>query len=151
MALLKTSGEARDILEKLRRSSGVRPNLWARAAMGYSLSLPAEPEKTSYDSEGTEFREETFFGKDKEALMALLRQRVNSVPEQSEVGSLVKAHVERGLRYFFRQYERLNRRGDELMLHLLSMGSSSIVEEKEKFRRILPELPQLDTSFSFCA
>ena len=145
MALLKTSGEAREFLEKLRRSSGVRPNLWARAAMGYSLSLPAEPEKTSYDSDGTEFNERTFFGEDKEPLMALMRQRMNRIPEEPELGSLIKAHVERGLRYFWERYERLNKRGDELMLHLLSMGCNSIAEDKEKFRGVLPELPQLDS------
>ena len=40
MVHLKTSAAAREILERFRRSTGVRPNLWARAALGYSLSVP---------------------------------------------------------------------------------------------------------------
>jgi len=141
MALLKTSAEAREILEKLRRA-GVRPNLWARAALGYSLSLTADPENTTYDSEGTEFQEPTFFGQDdKETLLALLRQRLGSVPDQSELGALIKNHVERGLRFFSEQYEHLNRRGDELMLHLLSLAAS--VPTAEPVRRVLPELPDV--------
>lgn len=119
MALLKTSKEAREILERLRRA-GVRPNLWARAALGYSLSLADPPEDGGYDSEGTEFQEAVFFGEDKGVLLALLRQKTREAIPGEEAGPLIKLHVERGLRHFSDEYERLNRRGDELLLSLHS-------------------------------
>ena len=79
MALFTSSADAKEILESLRRASGgVRPNLWARAAFGYSLSLVADPDMKSYDSEGQEYSEKMFFGQDEESLMALLRQRLRS-------------------------------------------------------------------------
>ena len=121
MALLTTSKDAREILERLRRT-GVRPNLWARAALGYSLSLADSPKNADYDSEGTEFQEPVFFGEDKGVLLALLRQRAGKALAEEKVGPLIKLHVERGLRHFSGEYERLNRRGDELLLSLLSSG-----------------------------
>ena len=121
MGLLTTSKDAREILERLRRT-GVRPNLWARAALGYSLSLAESPDQADYDSEGTEFQEPVFFGDDRSVLLALLRQRAGKAVPAAEVGSLIKLHVERGLRHFSEEYERLNRRGDELLLSLVSCG-----------------------------
>lgn len=122
MALFKTSKEAREIMENFRRT-GIRPNLWARAALGYSLSLEAEPETALYDSEGTEFQESTFFGEDEAILLALMRQRLGEPVKKDEIGALVKLHVERGLRHFKKEYERLNRRGDELLLYLVEQCS----------------------------
>jgi len=119
MAHLKTSAQAREILERFRRSAGVRPNLWARAALGYSLSLDGEPPDGPFDSDGTEFQERVLFGDDAPVFAALLRQRAGKNTDADEFSTLVKRHVERGLRYFSEQFERLNRRGDELMLALL--------------------------------
>src|SRR5438876_2642419 len=98
MALRRTSKDAKEILETFRRSTGIRPNVWARAALGYSLSLAAEPTRGDYDSEGTEFQEKVFFGPDEESLMALIRQRLGRAPDAEDLGPLIKAHVERGLR-----------------------------------------------------
>jgi len=119
MALLTTSAEAREILEKFRRSTGIRPNLWARAALGYSLSLEGEPPEGPFDSEGTEFQEPVLLGEDAPVFQALLRERSGEALKTEEAAPLMKLHIERGLRHFAEQYERLNRRGDELLLHLL--------------------------------
>lgn len=115
----KTSEEARAVLSRLRRATGILPNLWARAAFGYSLSLSGIPEPDSFDSDGTEFQDRTFFGDDREILLALLRQRTGHQPSERELAQLMKAHVERGLRCFSDRYEQLNRRGDALILSLL--------------------------------
>ena len=119
MVHLKTSADSREILERFRRSTGVRPNLWARAALGYSLSLDAEPPEGPFDSDGTEFQERVLFGDDGPVLLALLRQRAGENLADEKIAPLVKRHVERGLHHFSQQYDRLNRRGDELMLSFL--------------------------------
>lgn len=142
MALPKTSAEAREILETFRRATGIRPNLWARAALGYSLSLEAPPEQIRYDSEGSEFQEKVFFGDDEEVLLGLLRQRLGRVPEPEEVGTLIKPHVERGLRHFYAEYQRLNRRGDELLLHLVQQSTSSIAVSESRSLELLPPAPE---------
>jgi DNA sulfur modification protein DndE len=126
MALLKTSQEAREILEAFRTKTGIRPNLWARAAFGYSLGLEEQPDESHpYDSGGTEFLEGAFFGEDEDTLMALLRERRNEVPSPESVGILIKAHVERGLRHFYKEFIRLNRRGDDLLEFVLGLSISS--------------------------
>lgn len=119
MPSFKTSEEARAILGKLRRATGILPNLWARAALGYSLSLDGIPEVENLDSNGTEFQDRTFFGDDREVLLALLRQRLGRSPGERELSQLIKAHVERGLRCFADRYEQLGRRGDALLFSLL--------------------------------
>jgi DNA sulfur modification protein DndE len=144
MALRRTSKEAKEILEAFRRSTGIRPNLWARAALGYSLSLAAEPESAELDSEGTEFQEKVFYGGDEETLMALIRQRLGRTPAADEITGIVKAHVERGLRHFHDEYNRLNRRGDELLFHLLgkcAIGDSPAVAVAQQ---LLPDAPKTD-------
>ena len=138
MALLKTSKKAREIMEGFRRKTGIRPNLWARAALGYSLSLESLPEKGSHDSEGTEFQESVFFGDDSFVLLALLRQRLGRQLKAGEAGSMIKRHVERGLRLFNKEYERLNRRGDELLLHLIRQCSSEVKVSGNHLEKNLP-------------
>ncbi|MCI0557628.1 MAG: DndE family protein, partial [Nitrososphaera sp.] len=145
MALPKTSKEAREILETFRRMTGIRPNLWARAALGHSLSLNAEPDQVQYDSEGTEFQEKVFFGNDEESIMALLRQRLGRVPNPEEVGGLIKAHVERGLRHFYGEFQRLNRRGDELLLYLIKQSASALEMPPGISADLLPPLPKTDS------
>jgi len=147
MALPKTSKEARQILEDLRRRTGIRPNFWARAAFAFSLSLEAPPEAGPYDSEGTEFQEPVFFGDDRSVLLALLRQRHGSQLADDEVGRVIKLHVERGLRHFSKEYERLNRRGDELLLYLVELCSSRQTPQPELARKLLPAIPDA-TDFS---
>ena len=127
MALFKTSAEAKDILENQHRRSGIRPHLWARAAFAYSLSLESPPEDVRHDSDGKEFNEGTFFGDDEAVLMALLRQRVGCNPPPSEIGALVKAHVERGVRQLNSHYQRVNSHTDELIRYLLSVSPTSPV------------------------
>lgn len=119
MVHLKTSGAAREILERFRRSTGVRPNLWARAALGYSLSLDGEPAEGPFDSDGTEFQERVLFGEDGPVFLALLRQRAGEDFADEAITPMVKRHIERGLDHFSEQFARLNRRGDELMLFFL--------------------------------
>ncbi len=138
MALLKTSKEAREIMEGFRRKTGIRPNLWARAALGYSLSLEAAPETGPYDSEGTEFQEAVFFGEDSTVLLALLRQRLGRQLKIEETGSIVKLHVERGLRHFNKEYERLNKRGYELLMHLIEQSNPQVKIPGDYLEKILP-------------
>jgi DNA sulfur modification protein DndE len=140
MALLTTSAEAREILERFRRSTGVRPNLWARAALGYSLSLEGEPPEGPFASEGTEFQERVLFGDDGAVFAALLRQRAGQSIGTDSFALAVKRHVERGLRHFSDQYERLNRRGDELMLLLLQQCAA---KQAEHSRIAPPPVPAM--------
>lgn len=128
MALFKTSKKAKEILEQFRRT-GIRPNLWARAALAYSLSLEAAADDEQYDSEGAEFQEDTFYGKDKDILLALLRQRVGYNPKSDEIGRLVKLNVERGLRHLENLFLRLNKRGDEFIFQLLDQCSQELKTE----------------------
>lgn len=146
MAFLKTSKEAREIMEEFRRKTGgLRPNLWARAAFGYSLSLEAQPETGPYDSDGTEFTEDVLFSREGAAVFyALLRQRLGRPCQAEEVGGVVKLHVERGLRHFKKEYERLNQRGDELILYLIELCSSQ-VKPPLALIKLLPPVQNLDT------
>ncbi len=145
MPLLKTSKEAREIMENFRRRTGIRPNLWARAALGYSLSLEAAPKTVVHDSEGTEFQEQTFFGEDSAVLLALVRQRLGRPVNADEIGGLIKLHVERGLRHFNKEYERLNRRGDELLLHFIEQCSPQSKVPLDYLEKILPPPAQVDS------
>lgn len=145
MALFKTSREARETMEDFRRKTGIRPNLWARAALGYSLSLEAEPETVLYDSEGTEFQESVFFGDDAAVLSALLRQRLGRPIKANEAGNIIKLHVERGLRHFKKEFERLNRRGDELLLHIIERCSLQSKVVSDFFKEILPPTVDVET------
>ena len=131
MALFTTSKEAREIMEEFRRKTSIRPNLWARAALGYSLSLEAEPESGIYDSDGSEFPENVFFGDDAPVLLALLRQRIGRQIKLNEVGSIIKPFVERGLRIFKKEFDRVNRRGDELILYLVKSCSDIAIEDNK--------------------
>jgi DNA sulfur modification protein DndE len=122
MALFKTSLEAKNCFEALRRSTGMRPNFWARVALCYSLSLPNAPDDSEWDSGGQEFPREVFFGKDEPVLLALIRQRhCTHLHEESELSRLAKLHVERGVRFLASEYERMNRRGDEFVLSVLRL------------------------------
>jgi len=141
MALFKTSNEAREILEVFRKT-GIRPNLWARAALGYSLSLDSPPTNDDLDSEGSEFPDKVFFGDDEDVLLGLLRQRTGRAIAPDEVGRLVKLHVERGIRYFHDEYQRLNRRGDELLLHLVKLSQTGKEVYPESIQELLPRNPE---------
>jgi DNA sulfur modification protein DndE len=57
---------------------------------------------------------------------------------------LIKLHVERGLRHFKREYERLNRRGDELMLHLFEQCSPQLQMPADLISKILPPSADVD-------
>ncbi len=128
MALFKTSLEAKNTLETLRQATGVRPNFWARAALCCSLSLPSAVEEANADSNGQEFPREVFFGKDEPVLLALIRQRHGQLFEdESELSRIIKLHVERGVRFFASEFERMNRRGDEFVLSLIRLSGSSAV------------------------
>lgn len=143
MALFKTSKQARAIMEDLRRRTGIRPNLWARAALGLSLSLEAIPDEERYDSDGTEFQERVFFGNDESLFLALLRERHGRQFHDTEIGRIIKLHVERGLRHIAQEHERLNRRGDELLLHLLERCSPSQLNGVNVGSKVLrPQLPE---------
>lgn len=146
MALFITSKEAREILEIFRRLSGglIRPNLWSRAAFGYSLSLEAEPEQ-KYDSDGTEFQDRTFFADDEEVLTALLRQRLGRPIHQGELGAAIKPHVERGLRLFYEEYKRQNKRFDSLILFLVSQCISMEQNSHINTEKLLPRSPKVES------
>ena len=131
MALFKTSLEAKNTLEALRRATGQRPNFWARAALCCSLSLPGTVEEADSDSSGQEFPREVFFGKDEPVLLALIRQRHGQLFEdETELSRIIKLHVERGVRFFASEFERMNRRGDEFVLSLVRLSGSSAVTAK---------------------
>ena len=126
MAQIRTSAEARDLLEDLRRRSQVRPFLWARTAFGLSLSFPGDPPSGPFDNNGTEFKFVTLFGEDEDLFRALLTEREQRHLSEEEIAPLVKAHVERGLSLLKEEFNRVNKRGDELMLTLLrNYGVSS--------------------------
>jgi DNA sulfur modification protein DndE len=145
MALLTTSKEVTEILDSFRRATSIGRNLWARAAFGYSLSLQSDPEPTPYDSEGTELSEKSFFGNDGATLLALLRQRVGRVPDTEEIGRLVKAHVERGLRHFRDEFQRLGRRGDEFLPWLIEQSTAGTPTALALTVGLLPPSPPVDS------
>lgn len=130
MGLFKTSLEVKTQLESFRRATGIRPNIWARAALGYSLSLESNPDENNYDSNGQEFNREVFYGKDEPIFMALLRQR-HGVINESEINRLIKLHVERGIRQLWKEFERVGKRGDEFIVSLLETIGKSVTSEVE--------------------
>jgi len=120
MERFKTSKSSESILERLSRATGVGRNIWSRAALGLSLSLESLPsDACDADSDGMEHTRPMLFGEDEAALLALLRERHKEAIPDDRLGRIVKIHVERGLQLIHQEYERLNRRGDELMLSLL--------------------------------
>lgn len=121
MERFKTSKSAMEILDRLSRATGVRRNQWSRASLGLSLSLESLPvDDSSIDSDGMEHTRSMLFGDDEPTLLALIRERHRESIPAERLGRIVKLHVERGLRLIQEEYERLNRRGDELMLSLLA-------------------------------
>lgn len=120
MERFRTTRETKDVLERLSRATGVRRNYWSRAALGLSLSLEGELSDTeTLDSEGMEHSRQMIFGEDEATLLALIRQRHQNNSDDATLAKLVKLHVERGTRLIQKEFERLNRRGDELLLQLL--------------------------------
>jgi len=119
MSILKTSKEAREIMRDLHKKTGLRSNLWARTALCLSLYIENEPEPFDYDSDGTEFQESTLFGKDKQIIYALIRQKLKRDYNESEIVKIVKPYIEKGIRIINREYLRLNKRGDELLIWLI--------------------------------
>jgi hypothetical protein len=74
------------------------------------------------DSNGQEFPRDVFFGKDEPTLLALIRQRhAQHFEDEAELSRAIKLHVERGIRFFRDEYERMNHRGDEFVLSLLRL------------------------------
>lgn len=125
MGLFKTSLEAKTYLENFRRATGIRPNIWARAGLSYSLSLESYPEDNNYDSNGQEFTREVFFGKDESIFLALMRQRHISIPE-ADFTKLIKLHVERGIRLLWKEFERVGKKGDEFIISLLEITGKAL-------------------------
>lgn len=143
MRTIHLSKEASRAVYDIARSTNVYPyHIWARAALGYSLGLAGDPEDFSSGNASEANKEEervpvggftgelkadTFWGSDKTdemAFMALLRQRQGqALQDEEKITSLIKAHVERGLRYFSAEFKRLGRRGDEFILALLEESS----------------------------
>lgn len=99
-------------------ATGVRPNIWARAALGYSLSLESYPDDNNLDSNGQEFPREVFYGKDEQVFLALMRQR-HGITQDADINKLVKLHVERGIRHLWKEFERVGKKGDEFLVSLL--------------------------------
>lgn len=145
MKTIHLSKDARKTVYDIARSTNIYPyHIWARAALGYSLGVMGNPDdlpSTNVPDQGDspeeqkvsiggftgELKADTFWGSDKTdemAFMALLRQREGRTLEDEDViTSLIKAHVERGLRYFCAEFARLGRRGDEFVLSLLEEPS----------------------------
>lgn len=131
MERFKTTGATKDFLERLTRATGVRRNHWTRAALGLSLSLDSIPEPNeAFDSDGMEHTRQMIFGDDEAVYLALLRQRHGAVLPDEQLGRIVKSHVERGIQMIQKDYERLNRRGDELMLYLLGQCAATGVDSR---------------------
>ncbi len=140
MKTIHLSKEARKVVYDIARSTNIYPyHIWARAALGYSLGVAGDPdklgstnvpdqednpeeEKVSIGGFTGELKADTFWGSDKTdemTFMALLRQREGRpLQDEEEITFLIKAHVERGLRYFSAEFTRLGRRGDEFILSL---------------------------------
>lgn len=130
MAQIKTTAESREFLEELRRRSLGRPNIWARTALGLSLGVVEEPTLGPYDNNGTEFKFGTLLGDDEEVFNSLLVQRHKRQIPDEEFTVLVKAHVERGLKLLRQEFNRVNKKGDELMLSLLRSTVAETIPEK---------------------
>lgn len=129
MERFKTTKASAEFLERLTRATGVKRNFWSRAALGWSLALESLPdEEQDLDSEGMEHSRQMIFGDDEPILLGLIRQRYGRPIQEDRLGRIVKAHVERGLQMIQKEYERLNRRGDELMLLLLDQCSRTTVD-----------------------
>jgi DNA sulfur modification protein DndE len=130
MGLFKTSTEVKNYLESFRRATGLRPNIWARAALGYSLSFESYPDDNNYDSNGQEFPREVFYGKDEQVFLALLRQR-HGITQEADINKLVKLHVERGIRHLWKEFERVGKKGDEFLISLLETASKLALTSAE--------------------
>ncbi len=147
MAQIKTTAQSREFLEELRRRSLGRPNMWARAALGFSLGIEAEPEMGPYDNNGTEFKFGTLLGEDEEVFTALLIERAEHGLNEEEITPLIKAHVERGLRLLREDFNRLNKKGDELMLTLLR-SRTDVASSASFHRELAPIDIRSDGSFA---
>ncbi|MBI4849882.1 MAG: DndE family protein [Nitrospirae bacterium] len=127
---MNSLSEAKPQHEILRRATGLRPDLWARASLGFSLSLESSPDDINYDSNGQEFTREVFYGKDEPVFLALIRQR-HGIVEEGEINRLAKLHVERGIRQLWNEFERVGKRGDEFIISLLETAGKAFPQTAE--------------------
>ncbi len=146
MDRFKTTAATKEFLERLTRATGIRRNYWTRAALGLSLSLDSSPNlDEDLDSDGMEHTRQMLFGDDEAVLMSLIRQRLHEPVLDDRLGKIVKSHVERGVQMLQKEYERLNRRGDELMLYLLDQCTTGLRVGIGSSTTVLPPIPVVQT------
>ncbi len=142
MERIKTSRDAKELLEQLHRSTGIRRNMWCRAALGLSLCLPySSHNEEKSDSDGMELSRQMLFGDDEPTLLGLLRQRHKGSLEPDHLGKIVKYHIEQGLKSIREEYHRQNRRGDELLLWMVQQAThpqNALSETKGHFSSSTP-------------
>ncbi len=114
----KSSGEFLE--DVLARNTGVIKAVWARVAIGRSLSLPELPDdKKKLDHGGTELAEKTIFGEQRNLFHAAFTVRYGRrIADEEFFPKLCKFHLERGVEMLRTDWELAGHRRDDFLLRL---------------------------------
>jgi len=96
---LKTTKKAQEILNDLKQSTNLTPNIISRYAIALSLKNPSPIEKFNYEANGQEFSRDILTGKYDIVFKSVIMQHTGKdLTDDEYYPTYIKAHLERGLR-----------------------------------------------------
>lgn len=113
---MKTSKKTHERLEAMQKSLKFSTKAaLARIAIGYSLRFEGDPRQDEefliVDNSGFEFQRSTLTGDQDYIYKIMVIQHINKHIEDSEYyPKLLKAHLERGLKYLYSEFQYLGNR-----------------------------------------
>lgn len=111
-------------------------NIIARVALGYSISKSRQLDlKTIKDSKGKEYKEDTFFGKNKNHYVALICQLYNIHRSDINIPKYIKIHVDDGLDLMDKFFEsNVNHTIYDFLMESIDRGIESIEHSHNPFK-----------------
>ncbi len=134
---VKTSESSHKLLreysQKLRLPS---ENIIARIALGYSISKGKQLDLASIkDSKGKEYKEETFFGKNKTHFVAMVCQLYNVHRTDINIPKYIKMHIDDGFALMEKFFEsNINHNIYDFLLENIDRGIEGIEHSNNPFK-----------------
>lgn len=122
---LKTSKKTQEILNELKSSTNLTPNIICRYAIALSLKDPEPIGKFNYESNGQEFSRHILTGKyDIIFKLLIIKHAGKELTDDEYYPQYIKAHIERGIKklQLEKQYNKSGRRLLENLINYKTGG-----------------------------
>lgn len=122
---LKTTKKAQEMLNDIKISTNLTPNIISRYAIALSLKDASPIDKFNYEANGQEFSRHILTGKYDTVFKALIMQHTGrELTDDEYYPTYIKCHLERGIRKLHRekQYAKSGRRFLENLIHYKDGG-----------------------------